>query len=266
MNGKTFRFCNQMRKFQIIFILFIFGWHANRVAAQQVKAAIDPDSVVITINKMIIPTLEVCTEAALANSPLLKATDQQVEALLQDIKIKKSSWLDYVQIDANSRYGLFNQLTVNQNTSGGGLPDVAVQSNKEQFNYFAGITIKMPLSYFTNNTREQKKIRYSIKEAELKKEELKNELLKLVVTEYFKLKNVYELLEFQQENLQTTQLDYMKARADLQAGLLGTTEFASISTTYTKAVEAFSKTKNDYYTQFYILNILTGSNLQKLQK
>lgn len=265
MNGKTFRFSNLMHKSQLFFILLVFALLSNATAAQQVKADADPDSVVITINKMIIPTLDVCTEAALANSPLLKATDQQVEALLQDIKIKKSSWLDYVQIDANSRYGLFNQLTVNQNTSGG-LPDVAVQSNKEQFNYFAGITIKMPLSYFTNNTREQKKIRFSIKEAELKKEELKNEILKLVVTEYFKLKNVYELLEFQQDNLQTTQLDYLKARADLQAGLLSTTEFASISTTYTKAVEAFSKTKNEYYTQFYILNILTGSNLQKLQK
>jgi outer membrane protein TolC len=84
-----------------------------------------------------------------------------------------------------------------------------------------------------------------------------------VVVEYFKLKNYYDMLDAQQNNLQTTQIDYLKAKKDIQNGMLGMTEFASISTSYTKAVEAFTKTKNDYYTQFYILKILTGSNLQQ---
>jgi hypothetical protein len=83
------------------------------------------------------------------------------------------------------------------------------------------------------------------------------------VIEYFKLKNFADLLDAQQNNLQTTQIDYLKAKNDIQNGMLGMTEFASISTSYTKAIEAFMKTKNEYYTQFYILKILTGTNLQK---
>ncbi len=226
----------------------------------QTTVKTDSVSNALSFDKLIIPSLEVCIQSALTNSPLLKANDQQIEKLLEEIKIKKKSWLDYIQIDANSRYGLFNMLTMSQTTGGA---DIAVQQAKEQFNYFAGLTIKLPLSYFVSNKSEQKILKHSIKESELKKEELKNEISKLVVVEYFKLKNFSDLINAQQNNLQTTQIDYLKAKKDVQNGMLGMTEFASISTSYTKAVEAFTKTKNDYYTQFYILKILTGSNLQQ---
>jgi outer membrane protein TolC len=225
----------------------------------QTTVKTDSVSNALSFDKLIIPSLEVCIQSALTNSPLLKANEQQIEKLLEEIKIKKKSWLDYVQIDANSRYGLFNQLTLSESTGGA---DIAVQQAKEQFNYFAGLSIKLPLSYFVSNKNEQKILKHSIKESELKKEELKNEISKLVVVEYFKLKNFSDLINAQQNNLQTTQIDYLKAKKDVQSGMLGMTQFASISTSYTKAVEAFTKTKNDYYTQFYILKILTGSNLQ----
>lgn len=247
-----------------IYSIVLYLFFVLSVVAQNV-AITDSTTNLLQFDKIIIPELEVCIQSALNTSPLLKANEQQVEKLLEEIKIKKKSWLDYVQIDANSRYGLFNQLTLTEST-GGVNPDVAVQSAKEQFNYFAGISIKLPLSYFVNNKSEQKILKQSIKESEFKKEELKNELSRLVVIEYFKLKNYYDLLDAQQNNLQTTQIDYLKAKKDVQNGMLGMTEFASISTSYTKAVEAFMKTKNDYYTQFYILKILTGSNLQKIAK
>ncbi len=244
-----------MRIFSLMLTLFL-------TVSVFTQSAVKTDSVIndLAFEKQIIPNLETCIQSALTNSPLLKANDQQIEKLLEEIKIKKKSWLDYVQIDANSRYGLFNQLTLSETTGG---TDVALQQAKEQFNYFAGLTIKLPLSYFVSNKNEQKILKISIKESELKKEDLKNEISKLVVVEYFKLKNYYDMLDAQQNNLQTTQIDYLKAKKDIQNGMLGMTEFASISTSYTKAVEAFTKTKNDYYTQFYILKILTGSNLQQ---
>jgi outer membrane protein TolC len=171
--------------------------------------------------------------------------------------------LEYLIIDANTRYGLFNQLSLTQETSN---PDVAVQSAKEQFNYFAGITLRIPFSYFSSNKNEQKKLSISIKEAELKKEELKNEINKLVVTEYFKLKRLQELLGVHLNNLQTAQIDYLKSKNDLKSGMLGMTEFAASNTAYAKAVDAFVSTKNDYYSQYYILNILIGTNIQKTKK
>lgn len=247
-----------MNRLKLILVLFLF----NLSVFAQTTAKTDSLNNVLTFDKLLIPELDECIQSALKNSPLLKVNDQQIESLLEEIKIKKKSWLDYLQIDANTRYGLFNQLTLTEST-GSTSPDIAIQQAKTQLNYFAGLSIKLPLSYFVNNKSEQKILKNSIKESELKKEDLKNEISKLVVIEYFKLKNFTDLLDAQQNNLQTTQIDYLKAKKDVQNGMLGITEFASISTSYTKAIEAFMKTKNEYYTQIYILKILTGTNLQK---
>jgi outer membrane protein TolC len=248
-----------MNRLKLILVLFLF----NLSVFAQTTAKTDSLNNVLTYENYLIPDLSECIESALKNSPLLKANDRQIEIILEDIKIRKKSWLEYLIIDANTRYGLFNQLSLTQETSN---PDVAVQSAKEQFNYFAGITLRIPFSYFSSNKNEQKKLSISIKEAELKKEELKNEINKLVVTEYFKLKRLQELLGVHLNNLQTAQIDYLKSKNDLKSGMLGMTEFAASNTAYAKAVDAFVSTKNDYYSQYYILNILIGTNIQKTKK
>ena len=248
-----------MNRLKLILVLFLF----NLSVFAQTTAKTDSLNNVLTYESYLIPDLNECIESALKNSPLLKANDRQIEIILEDIKIRKKSWLEYLIIDANTRYGLFNQLTLTQETSN---PDVAVQSAKEQFNYFAGITLRIPFSYFSSNKNEQKKLSISIKEAELKKEELKNEINKLVITEYFKLKRLQELLGVHLNNLQTAQIDYLKSKNDLKSGMLGMTEFAASHTAYAKAVDAFVSTKNDYYSQYYILNILIGTNIQKTKK
>jgi outer membrane protein TolC len=251
-----------MSRYLVFFVSLIFS--INNYS----QNAIISDSSLLVQNlilseKFEIPELSVCIESALKNSPLLKANDQQIEIILEDIKISKKSWLEYLIIDANTRYGLFNQLTLTQETSS---PDVAVQSAKEQFNYFAGITLRIPFSYFSSNKNEQKKLKLSIKEAEFKKEELKNEINKLVVTEYFKLKRLQELLGVHLNNLQTAQIDYLKSKNDLKSGMVTMTEFAATSTAYAKAVDAYISVKNDYYTQYYVLNILIGTNIQNNKK
>lgn len=218
---------------------------------------------IISVERFEIPELSACIDSALSHSPLLKANEQQINIILEDLKISKKSWLEYIMIDANTRYGLFNQLTLTQETSNA---DLAVQTAKEQFNYFAGITLRIPFSSFATNKNEQKKLHLSIKEAELKKRDLENEIKKLVVTEFFKLNRLRDLVEVHQNNLQTANIDYLKSKNDLRAGMVTMTEFAAASTAYAKAVDAFVTTKNDYYAQFYILNILIGTNIQNIKK
>lgn len=211
----------------------------------------------------VIPELSVCIDSALNNSPLLKATKPQLGAVLEDIKINKKTWLDFFLIEGNVRYGLYNQLTMTQQTA---TPDIAIQSAKEQLNYFAGITVRIPLSYFINNKKERKKLEYNLQEIAFKQDELKLEIRKVIVKEYFTLKRLQDLISVHLNNLQTAQIDLFKSKNDLKAGMVTMTEYAASSSAYTKAIDAFLSVKNDYYTQFYILNILIGTNLQNEKK
>lgn len=247
----------------LILISLILITISNYSQVPIVADSLQPKLDILQTDTFDIPELSVCIEKALTNSPLLKASQEQIQIILEDIKIKKKSLLEYLIIDANTRYGLFNQVTLTQETSS---PDLAIQSNKQQFNYFAGITVRIPFSYFATNKIEQKKLKLSIKEAELKIEDLKIEINKLVVVEYFKLKRLQELLSVHLNNLQTAQIDYLKSKNDVKSGMLTMTEFAAVSTAYAKAVDAFVSVKNDYYSQYYILNILIGNPIQNAKK
>src|SRR5665647_3441191 len=73
---------------------------------------IDSGAVKLT-EKIDLPELDVFIESALKNSPLLQVSDKEKDKILEQIKIQKKSWAEFIQIDGNTRYGLYNQLTVN---------------------------------------------------------------------------------------------------------------------------------------------------------
>ena len=212
-----------------------------------------------------LPELNFFIESALKNSPLLKINDKELGKILEEIKMQKKSWTDFIQVDANTKYGLYNTLAINDQVSTSA-PSVSIQSNKTQLNYFAGITLKIPISDFANKKNRLKILNYSIQESEIKKEELKNQITLIVIEEYFKFKNYSEVLDAVQNDLQSMKIKYLKSIKEVENGLSSFEDFASVSTYYTKSKESYFKTKNEYYAQFYKLQILTGINIQNPAK
>ena len=211
------------------------------------------------------PELNVFIESALKKSPLLKLNDKELGKILEEIKIEKKSWTDFIQFDANTKYGLYNQLAVNDQLSSSA-PTISVQSNKEQLNYFAGLTVKIPMSYFANKKNKLQVLNFGIQENEIKKEQLRSDITQLVIDEYFKFINLSESLDMAQNDLQTMKIKYMKSIKEVENGVLSLSDFVSISGSYSKSEENFSKSKSEYYAQFYKFQILTGVNIQNQSK
>lgn len=239
-------------------ILLAIVFFATTISAQQTlknPGLVSVDSIIVS-ESFPLPNLDSCIQLAVANSPLLLVNNEEIVKLVEDLKIQKSSWLNYIQLDANTRYGLINQLQLSQNTEGGS--EVGVETAKEQFNYYAGITIKIPLSYFILNKREQNKIKSGIREIEYRRTETIREISKIVVAEYFNFRKTYELMQVQQDNLQTVRLAFMKANRDLNNNIISIGDFAAASSSYNRAKESYIATKNEYYAQYYLLKLLMG--------
>lgn len=239
-------------------ILLAIVFFATTISAQQTlknPGLVSVDSIIVS-ESFPLPNLDSCIQLAVANSPLLLVNNEEIVKLVEDLKIQKSSWLNYIQLDANTRYGLFNQLQLSQNTEGGS--EVGVETAKEQFNYYAGITIKIPLSYFILNKREQNKIKSGIREIEYRRTETIREISKIVVAEYFNFRKTYELMQVQQDNLQTVRLGFLKANRDLNNNIISIGDFAAASSSYSRVKESYIATKNEYYAQYYLLMLLMG--------
>ncbi len=230
----------------------------------QVDSTLNKKSGLIDVNSIVIPPLDSCIQKAIESSPLLKANNVQVEMLLQELKLLKTSWLQYVSIDANTRYGLFNQIQIEQ--ANPDVPSVGISTAREQFNYFAGLSIKLPLSAPFKNISDKKTIQLKIKEQEIKREELKNEVIKIVISEYYKLNTAQQKLIVNQNNYLSSNLNYNKATNDLKNNFIGFSEYVSISTANTRAYEALITIKNEFFMQYHLLKLLIGDNPENAKK
>jgi len=250
--------------YRLIFTISFFSISFFYANSQEINTSKQKnDSIELKLSeKFELPELNFCIESALKNSPLLKVSDKEVESILEEIKMQKKSWTEFIQIDGNTRYGLYNQLTVNDQITSD-IPSVGIQSDKQQLNYYAGMTLKIPLSYFAKKKNELKILNYNIQKTELKKEQLKKDITQIVIEEYYKLIHFKGLLNSYQMTLQTMKISYMKSIKDIENGNADFSELAKNTYSYSIAEEGYSKLKIDYFTQFYKLQSLTGINLQK---
>jgi DNA-binding protein Fis len=212
------------------------------------------------VNK--IPELKVFIESAIKNSPLLQANEREMEQILEKIKIEKKSWQDFIYLDANARYGLFNQLSIS-NSSVATADQLAVQTANEQLNYYVGLSFRLPISKITSGRNELNVLKLDAKTSQSKKEQLKQEITLTVIDEYYKLLNFQESMDVLQDVVQTIEISYLKAVKDVESGTLDLSEFSTLVAARGKAKESYSKTKNDFYSQFYKLQVLSGINLIK---
>ncbi|MDD3078993.1 MAG: TolC family protein [Paludibacter sp.] len=207
-----------------------------------------------------IPDLNFFLESAITNSPLLHASDRQIEIVKEQIKKEKKSWTDFVFLDANTKYGLYNQLTVTD-LSTDGIDQVGVQSNKEQFNYYAGITFRIPISKFTSRKNDLKILNKNLEDKKFQKEEVKNQLQQMVVEQYYTVNYLYKAMKINQDMLQAFSLNLQKSERDLKLGLIGLEEYNAMIVQKGKVEDSFYKIQNEFYGQYKKLQIISGINL-----
>jgi len=66
-----------------------------------------------------------------------------------------------------------------------------------------------------------------------------------------------------QDIFETYEISYMKARKDLESGTVDLSQFSVLVSYHGNAKANYIKTKNDFYSQYYKLQVLTGVNLNK---
>lgn len=231
------------------------------VISNQVKAQSDPakDTLAFEIK---IPPVSEFIDAALTNSPLLKSSDMQIKQIFDQIRLRKKSWTDFVLIDANARYGLYNQVTITD-LAATGSEQLGIKSNREQLNYYAGLSIRMPISSFTNKKDEIKVLNDNMEVKRYEKEQVKKDLTQLVVEEYFKLLQMKKSVDINQDIIDSYKLSLLKAEKDLETGIISLGSYYTLAVEKNKAEDNHNKAKYEYIAQFYKLQVLTGLNLLK---
>ncbi|MFM2291735.1 MAG: hypothetical protein RIS29_1548 [Bacteroidota bacterium] len=221
-------------------------------------ALLPPDTIRIDQD---IPELDKFIQSAVDNSALLKASDQDINQIYERIKKNKLSLLDFITIDANTRYGLYNTVVVSSGADAG--TDAGTKAAKQQLNYYAGLTLRVPISAFITNKNDIKILKYNAEQTKYKKEELKNALIISVVDEYYKLVKMNKSVKISQDALQTTNVNFIKAGKDIASGLITLADYNSVLASKAKVEEEYNTALNEYRAQYMRIQILTGLKLNR---
>lgn len=204
-----------------------------------------------------LPELSQLLDSALVHSPLLRVSDKQISQVLEQIKIEKRSWSDYFSLDANAKYGLYNQVTLTDITTSTN-NTVSIPSKNQQFNYFFGLTFKMPLSDLANKGNKLKILNENISEKQEQREQLLQQLQQLIIEEYYNLVFLTKSVKINQDILQSLSTSLMKSDKDIQSGFITMESYNTILVQKGKAEENYFKVKSEYYAQYKKLVLITG--------
>ena len=247
------------KNIKVIIILILLISNSGFLFSQIAKEVVSiSDSTIANIDNKILE-LDVYIKSAIKNSPLLKLSESQIRQVLEQIKIQKKSWTEFVLFDANAKYGLYNQVSVTDLASTG-VEGIGIITNKEQLNYYAGITLRLPLSKFINKKSELKILNENLEQKKSEKNEVENQIREFVIQNYYDLAYLNKSMQINQDMLQALNVNLMKAEKEIQSGRISIEEYNAIIVQKGKIEESFYKLQNEYFVSYKKLELLTGIN------
>ena len=177
---------------KIISFLFITAFGLLVATAQDLVVG-DYDD---TSYSLLIPKLNVLIDSALVNNGMVSYRLLEIEAKEANLKSKKNYWTRNVGIQADTRYGTFD----NYSTITGDKSSINLASDTQQMNYNVGVYLKFPIFDVVNRKAQIKKAKVEIEQAKRLVQFQKDEIIEKVIRYYQDLILKQNLLELKASN------------------------------------------------------------------
>lgn len=234
-----------------IVLLFIFS--ATSLYCQTNK---DLDQEMNSL-RLLIPSLNQLIDSALANNGMVSYRNLEIDAKKSNLKLKKRYWTRNFGIQADSRYGTFNNFSTTSNSNS----TVNLASNTQQFNYNVGFYLKIPLIDILNRKSQIKQAKSELAQAKSLVKYQENELKEVVIRYYEDLKLKQNLVELRASNLGNAKVNMEMVSKEFKNGLIDITEYVRISDMTSRIAVEFEKSKSDFMMSKKLLENIIGFEL-----
>ena len=207
--------------------------------------------------RLLIPSLNQLIDSALANNGMVSYRNLEIDAKKSNLKLKKRYWTRNFGIQADSRYGTFNNFSTTSNSNS----TVNLASNTQQFNYNVGFYLKIPLIDILNRKSQIKQAKSELAQAKSLVKFQENELKEVVIRYYEDLKLKQNLLELRASNLGNAKVNMEMVSKEFKNGLIDITEYVRISDMTSRIAVDFEKSKSDFMMSKKLLENIIGFEL-----
>lgn len=206
---------------------------------------------------LLIPKLSVLIDSALVNSGMVSYRMLEIEAKEFNKKEKKRNWTRNFGIQADTRYGTFN----NFSTITGDNSSINLGSDTQQVNYNVGFYLKIPVFDIINRKAEIKRSQVEIQQAKSLVKFQEDEVKQFVIRYFEDLVLRQNLLKLYASNLGNARVNMEMVEREFRNGVLPISEYVRISDITVRIASDYEKAKSNFFVAKKLLENITGMTI-----
>ena len=206
------------------------------------------------ISDLLLPLHEM-QQMAIENSYLLKYRNSQVMISELKVQAEKRDWMNFLDLEASARYGLFDNLIITED-----LNTKTANSKTEQTRYSLGLSLKIPLSKIIDGT--------NVKQAKAELDKYRNqyysneqEVRQLVVVQYNNVIKAYRSVEIRNKAFGVLIIHLKNVERDYVNGKLDIAEFSRVHDIKMNAELELERAKIELISSIQVLNEIVGRSV-----
>jgi outer membrane protein TolC len=207
-----------------------------------------------------LPPLSELMDSAMANNHTVQFRDLQLIIDRCKLKANKKEWTRNLGIQADIRYGTFDNYSTNSTTDQS-LSTYATTRNEFKWGYAA--YINMPLYTLVNRKNQMKLATTELEQAKKMAEAQRDEVRQLVIRQYHDVILKQRLLKIKSKLRETSAINMQMTEKDFANGVIQTSEYARISEIVSRAEADFESAQIDFQTSYLILEEIVGMKFKR---
>lgn len=204
--------------------------------------------------EIVIPPLETVIDSALAHNASVRFRKLDIAVKRADLTSEKNYWLRNMGVQADTRYGTFDNFSSNNN----GQSTTIFNTTSQQFNYGMGLYIKFPIVDMINRRNQIKRAETEVEKAKMLADQQEQELRQYIIKLYYDLVMKQRVLNIQALALGNARANLDMVETGFRNGTVPVVEYVRISDIASRVEADFERAKSEFITAKLILEDFTG--------
>ncbi len=233
------------------FILAAFLLFSQITGAQTLDTLTVPAPAELGI---VFPPLKDVIDSAIKYHPMVQYRKLEVEVKENNMQSQKNYWLRNMGVQADSRYGTFDNFSSNDN----GQSTTLLNTTNKQFNYGVGVYFKFPLVDMLNRKNQVNQAKREMEQARQLSEVQITEIRQMVIKFYNDALLKQRLLQIKSQAMGNGRVNMEMVEKEFRNGQIPVSEYVRISDIVSRSESEYEQAKSDFLTSKQLLEEIAG--------
>lgn len=200
------------------------------------------------------PPLVDLIDSAIKHNAMVKYRSQEIDAKLANLTSQQNYWMRNLGVQADTRYGTFDNFSSNAT----GQSTTLLSVTSKQFNYGAGIFIKLPLYDVINRKTQIKQAKAEVEQAKSQAQAQQDEIRQMVTRMYQDVLLRQKLLSIKSLNYGSATVNKEMVEKEFRNGIIPVAEYVRLSDMTARIQAEYEMAKSDFLIAKMILEEIVG--------